>query len=211
MNALERVEVDRAVGGEHIFGLAGDQAIQATDDLFSYDSTRAVLVERDRQPLMSAPPGDGYRVITEILIETTARARVMTARFDVRRPPGGDANSWRIVDVERLTLVQGLYRLRLDTENQFDAQDFSIEAQDVRFTLHSGSVFHVLSGDGITISPFADSAESRLSALKKPNCAIIALAESSRQLRDSHTSVSGAIIRAARMCFANLDKPAHPP
>jgi hypothetical protein len=36
-----------------------------------------------------------------------------------------------------------------------------------------------------------------LSASKKPNCAIIALAEPSRQLRDSHTSVSGAIIQGA--------------
>jgi hypothetical protein len=34
-----------------------------------------------------------------------------------------------------------------------------------------------------------------LSASKKPNCAIIALAEPSRQLQDSHTSVSGFIIR----------------
>ena len=130
--------------------VTGERAIQATDDLFSYDSTRAVLKERDRQPLMSSPPGDGYRVITEILVETSVRARVMTARLDVRRPPGGGPDSWRIVDVERLTLVQGLYRLRIDPDAQFEARDFSIDAQDVRFTLRTGTVFQVLSGDGIT-------------------------------------------------------------
>ena len=99
---------------------------------------------------MSSPPGDGYRVITEILVETSVRARVMTARLDVRRPPGGGPDSWRIVDVERLTLVQGLYRLRIDPDAQFEARDFSIDAQDVRFTLRTGTVFQVLSGDGIT-------------------------------------------------------------
>ena len=55
--------------------ITGDDEAQATDDLFSYDSVRAVIRERDRLPLASALPGDGYRVIVEVLTETTARAR----------------------------------------------------------------------------------------------------------------------------------------
>ena len=118
--------------------ITGDAAIQATDDLFSYETTRATIRERDRQQLEGSLPGDGYRIIVEILTETAARARVMTARFDVRRPRDGDSNSWRIVAIERLTYVQGLYRLRLDASTQYVAREFTIQAQDVQFTLHIG-------------------------------------------------------------------------
>ena len=43
------------------------------------------------------------------MTETAARARVLTARLDVRRPRGGAADSWRIAAINRLTYVQGLY------------------------------------------------------------------------------------------------------
>src|ERR1041385_580727 len=130
--------------------ITGAQAEQATDDLFSYETTRAVVQERDRTQLESALPGDGYHVIVEIMTETAARARVLTARFDVRRPRGGDVDSWRIIDITRLTFVQGLYRLRLDTATQYAAREFTIRAQDVQFTPHSGNVFQVVSGEGVT-------------------------------------------------------------
>src|SRR5689334_331026 len=130
--------------------ITGAEAEQATDDLFSYETTRAVVQERDRTQLESALPGDGYHVIVEIMTETAARARVLTARFDVRRPRGGDVDSWRIIDITRLTFVQGLYRLRLDTATQYAAREFTIRAQDVQFTLHSGNVFQVVSGEGVT-------------------------------------------------------------
>ena len=128
--------------------VTGDVAEQVTDDLFSYETTRAVVRERDRELLMSALPGDGYRVIVEILTETAARARVMTARLDLKRPHEGALDSWRIVGLERLTFVQGLYRLRIDSSTQFVAREFTIQAQDVQFTLHTGYVFQVISGDG---------------------------------------------------------------
>ena len=130
--------------------ITGVEAEQATDDLFSYDTTRAIVRERDRTPLEGSLEGDGYHVIVEILTETTARARVLTARFDLRRPRGGALDSWRIVAITRLTYVQGLYRLRLDSSTQFVAREFTIRAQDVQFTLHSGYVFQVMSGEGVT-------------------------------------------------------------
>ena len=46
--------------------------------------------------------------------------------------------------------MQGLYRLRLDSSTQFVAREFTIRAQDVQFTLHSGYVFQVMSGEGVT-------------------------------------------------------------
>ena len=130
--------------------ITGEDAEQATDDLFSYETTRAAVQERDRTPLEGSLPGDGYRVIVEILTETAARARVLTARFDVRRPRDGDVNSWRIVAITRLTYVQGLYRLRLDVSTQYAAREFTIRSQDVQFTLHTGYVYQVISGEGVT-------------------------------------------------------------
>src|ERR1051325_1778017 len=130
--------------------ITGEEAEQATDDLFSYETTRAVVAERDRTQLESALPGDGYHIIVEIMTETAARARVLTARFDVRRPRGGDVNSWRIIAITRLTFVQGLYRLRLETGTQYVAREFTIRAQDVQITLHSGYVFQAISGEGVT-------------------------------------------------------------
>src|SRR5262245_49341085 len=52
--------------------ITGGDAEQATDDLFSYETTRAAVRERDRTPLEGALPGDGYHVIVEILTETTS-------------------------------------------------------------------------------------------------------------------------------------------
>ena len=130
--------------------LTGAEAEQATDDLFSYETIRAAVKERDRTPLEGSLPGDGYSVIVEMMTETAARARVLTARFDVRRPRGGAADSWRIAAITRLTFVQGLYRLRIDATTQYIAREFTIRAQDAQFTLHSGSVFQVLSGEGVT-------------------------------------------------------------
>ncbi len=130
--------------------LTGAEAEQATDDLFSYETTRAVVKERDRTPLEGTAPGDGYHVIVDVMTETPARARVLTARLDVRRSPGGAADSWRILAINRLTYVQGLYRLRLNASTQYMAREFTIRAQDVQFTLHSGYVFQVLSGEGVT-------------------------------------------------------------
>ncbi len=45
---------------------------------------------RDRSPLEGAPPGDGYSLVVEFFIETTGRARILTASMDMRRPTGGD-------------------------------------------------------------------------------------------------------------------------
>ena len=130
--------------------LTGAEAEQATDDLFSYETIRAAVRERDRTPLEGSLPGDGYHVIVEIMTETPARARVLTARL---RCP---AATWRrsgFVAHRRnqpSDLRAGPLRLRLDASTQYIAREFTIRAQDVQFTLHTGSVFQVLSGEGVT-------------------------------------------------------------
>src|SRR5207237_2278927 len=106
--------------------------------------------ERDRTPLEGSLPGDGYHVIVEILTETAARARVLTARFDLRRPRDGAVDSWRIAAITRLTYVQGLYRLRLDSSTQYIARDFTIRAPDLQLTPPTGYIFQFVSVEGLT-------------------------------------------------------------
>jgi hypothetical protein len=119
-------------------------------DLTIPDRTRTVVRERDRFPLPGSLPGDGYRVVVEVFTETARRARVITARLDVRRPRDGDPDSWRVTGAERLTTVEGLYRLRIDPAKLFDARGLTLRSEDLVLTLHEGSVFHVDSEAGVT-------------------------------------------------------------
>jgi hypothetical protein len=119
-------------------------------DLFMPGAVKSAVRERDRTDLEGAPPGDGNRLVVEIFVETAGRARILTAGLDVRRPPGGDAASWRIVRAEGLTAVEGLYRLRLNTATPYIAHNLEVTSEDVQFSLPDGHVFLVECDDGIT-------------------------------------------------------------
>jgi hypothetical protein len=118
--------------------------------LFVPGAVRSIVRERDRRDLEGAPPGDGYRVVFEVFVETPGRARILTASVDIRRPPNGDTQSWRIVRTESLSSIEGLFRLRLDSSKQYMAHDLEIRSEDLLITLPSGSVFEVASDDGVT-------------------------------------------------------------
>src|SRR5437667_7313466 len=87
-------------------------------------ATRAVIQERDRAPLQGALPGNGHQLIVDVFTEIGDRARVATWRLDLKRARA-DA-SWRIVDQEQITSVEGLYRLSLNPAKQFDAHNLEI-------------------------------------------------------------------------------------
>jgi hypothetical protein len=128
-----------------------ESAQQFAAELFMSGVSRAVVVERDRVPLEGALPGDGYRLVAEMFMETPERARIMTARIDVRRPRGDeDPSAWRIAAVERLTAVDGLYKLRINPKTQFAARGLVISAEDMKLVFHEGSVFVVETAEGIT-------------------------------------------------------------
>ena len=84
--------------------------------------TRAVVRERDRVPLDGALPGDGYRLIVEVFVESGPRGQLSTWRLDIRRPTGtvavaGETDTpWRVVAHDRLSQVDALHRLALDRE-----------------------------------------------------------------------------------------------
>jgi hypothetical protein len=119
-------------------------------DLLMPNAVRTVVRERDRGPLEGAPPGDGFRMVVEIFVESPGRARILTSGMDIRRPPGGDIDSWRIVGAEGLSSVDGLFKLRLDTSRAYTARDLEIVSEDLAITLASGDVFLVECDDGVT-------------------------------------------------------------
>jgi len=126
------------------------QVQQYTTDLLIPGAVRTTLRERGRAPLEGAPPGDGYTLILEFFIETAGRARILTAAMDIRRPPGGDIDSWRFVGAEGLTSVEGLYKLRVNTARPLAARNLEITSEDLVITLQDGTVYLVECDEGVT-------------------------------------------------------------
>jgi hypothetical protein len=119
-------------------------------DLFLDGAVKAAVRERERAPLEGAPPGDGFRLVVEFFVATPGRARILTTGIDVRRPPNGDLGSWRIVTLEGISSVDGLYRLRLDTEKPLAAKGFKVTSEDLVVSLDEGTVFPVHTDEGVT-------------------------------------------------------------
>ena len=88
--------------------------------------------------------------VAEFFIATPGRGRVLTVGIDVRRPAGGDLQSWRIVGFESLSSVDGLYKLRLNTTTQFAARNLVVRSEDLELALEDGTVFQVECDDGVT-------------------------------------------------------------
>ena len=151
---LDRIAVDVQTDDAAGFAaLAAPSANRARlDDFtateFQPGATRAVLQERDRQPLKDTPPEDGHRLIVELFAEFGSRARISTWRLDVRRAAAGAP--WLVADAERLTSVGSLYHLTLDPTKQYDAHDLTITAEDLQLTLANGSVFVAGTDQGVT-------------------------------------------------------------
>jgi hypothetical protein len=109
-------------------------------------ATRAVIQERDRIPFGSSLDPGGYRLVVDVFVEFGQRARAATWQLDVQRLGG----VWQIIDAERLTSVENLYRLSLDQAKQFDATRLTIKAEDLDVTLETGSVFLAPTDGGVT-------------------------------------------------------------
>jgi hypothetical protein len=130
--------------------IPADDGETFADDLFRPDVRRALVRALDRSPLEDVPPGDGYRLVADLFTETAGQARIVTAAIDVRRPAGGDPESWRIVGVSGVTAVEGLYRLQINASRQFAARNLTISAEDLGLMLREGVVFLVEGDRGVT-------------------------------------------------------------
>jgi hypothetical protein len=122
-------------------GAAADRA-KARDFIASEllpGSNRVVVQERDREALPGALPGNGFRLIVDVFAEYGARARIATWRLDVRR--GAADAPFGIVDEERVSSVENIYRIALDTAKEYTARNLQIASEDIELTLPEGSVF----------------------------------------------------------------------
>ena len=128
------------------------QAGEFFDAMVPQGVTRAVVKERDRSALMGTLPGEGYRLVTEVFIETGPRGRIATWRLDIRRPRGEDLASqpWRVVAHDRLASIEGLHRLTLRSEKQYAARDLVISSVDFKLRLTTGDVFVSETPEGVT-------------------------------------------------------------
>lgn len=127
----------------------GDRLMQLTPP----GATRVVARERDHQPLGGALPGDGYQLVIDIFVESDdgRRGQILTWALDIRRPRGDDdPQPWRIVTVEQVGLVDGLFQLALDESSAFQVEDFSVQGVDLELRLQKGHVMVVPTPEGIT-------------------------------------------------------------
>lgn len=107
-------------------------------------ATQSAVKERDR-----AAGTDGtVRLLIETFVERNGEGRVASWRLDVQ--PGAQGEQWTIVSIERLTVVNGLFRLALDTATQYDVHDLVVRAPNLTLTLPSGSAFVAKTPDGPT-------------------------------------------------------------
>ena len=100
-----------------------------------------VIQERDRQPLAGTSTGEGYRLMLDVFSDYGSRARVATWRVDIRRVSDAGDRQWALVDEERVSSVENIYRLTLNATKQYAVRNLKIAAEDVELTLAEGSVF----------------------------------------------------------------------
>lgn len=114
--------------------------------------TRVVVKERDRTALQGTLPGEGFRLVIEFFVETSARGRIATWNIDIRRPRGDDLGPqpWHIVAADRLASIEGLHKLSLRPDRQYSARNLVIRAIDFELRLPAGDVFVSDTADGTT-------------------------------------------------------------
>jgi hypothetical protein len=129
-----------------------DAATEFFDAMVPQGITGVVVKERDRSALQGSLPGEGYRLVVEVFIETGPRGRIATWRLDIRRPRGDDIGTqpWRILTQDRLASIEGLHRLSLHPEKQYAARNLVLKAVDFELRLPSGDAFVAETPEGMT-------------------------------------------------------------
>ena len=139
---------ERALAALFSADLEPEAVERYTSDLMTPGATRRLFRELDRATPEGATPTNARRLVFELLEEWPGHARMLTAALTLRRVTT-DPDDWRLTGVERLGTIDGLYRLRLDTEHQYEASNVSITAPDLTLTLKSGAIFLLNSDDGV--------------------------------------------------------------
>ncbi len=129
-----------------------DQALEFFEAMVPQGITRVVVKERDRAALPGSLPGEGYRLVIEVFLETGPRGRIATWRLDIRRPRGEDIGRqpWRILEEDRLASIEGLHRLSLHAGKQFAARNLVLKSVDFEIRVPAGDVFVAETTEGVT-------------------------------------------------------------
>jgi hypothetical protein len=145
LSGLERV-VRAGDAAAYVMMLAPSANRDAARDFVSSDllpgASRVAVHERDRKGLPGLAAGSGYSLLVEVIAEFGSRARIATWRVDIRRTgTAGTDSEWTIADQERLSSVENIYRLSLNTTKAFSARNLKIAAEDLDLTMPEGSVY----------------------------------------------------------------------
>ena len=106
--------------------------------------TQSAVKERDR----AATANGGIRLLVETFTDRSGEGRVSSWRLDTQ--PGAAGAPWTIVGIERLTVVNGLFRLALDTATEYEVRNLVVRAPDLTLTLPAGTAFLAKTPDGPT-------------------------------------------------------------
>jgi hypothetical protein len=107
--------------------------------------THSAVKERDRTPMASGR----VRLLLETLTDRQAEGRVTTWRLDLE-PTGSVTAPWAIANVERLSVVSGLFRLALDATTEYEVKDLVVTAPDLTLSLPAGQAFLSKTPEGPT-------------------------------------------------------------
>ena len=122
------------------------RATQFADEEIRAGATRAQLSIEDSQPLTTSSPVNALRIVVDSFVEFGSRARVATWQFDVRYT----GSAWAIDTPTRLSSMDNIYRLSLNTAREFQAKDLTVRSEDIELTLADGVVFTVDTEQGVT-------------------------------------------------------------
>ena len=130
-----------------------DDALEFFDAMVPQGITRVVVKERDRAPLLGTLPGDGYRLVAEVFIETGPRGRIATWHLDIRRPRDDDdgRQPWRIVVAETgCRRSRGCTAWRCTPTSSSPRATWCCRSVDFEVRLPAGEVFVAETPEGVT-------------------------------------------------------------
>ena len=149
--AIEAVDTERFLA---LFGSEADlEAVrQFVADSLRPGVTRVFAKPIFLIPLEEIPEGTGYELTLEIFVESGMTGRLLTWQLKVVQSDDEtmEAAPWRIVDQRTTNTVEGLHRLELTENIQYDAANLVIAGEDMTIRMRQGSVFVVETDAGIT-------------------------------------------------------------
>jgi hypothetical protein len=108
--------------------------------------SRFIIKERDRSPLEDG----SERLLLEVFAQRGGEAVISTWRTDLARSRERGSGGWAIAEMERLSIISGLYRLELNPGKQFEVRNLTVRGPDLSIDLPEGTAFVSETSDGPT-------------------------------------------------------------